>query len=82
MDLGLTRLTTQSLMDNQPISPISFARKLVELVILSLRVSGTRVLQALGQAALRCDITRSTSYRTWEIGDIWRLYPRERVVNP
>ena len=44
-DLGLTRLNTQSLGDNHPISPISLVQKLIDLVISRLS------LQALGHFA-------------------------------
>ena len=51
-------------------------------MISRLRAAGPRALRALGPAALRRDITRSTSYRTRERGDIGWLSPRDRVVNP
>ena len=51
-------------------------------MISRLRAAGPRALRALGPAALRRDITRSTSYRARERGDIGWLSPRNRVVNP
>ena len=80
-DLGLTRLTTQSLGDNHPISPISLVQKLIDLVISRLRAAGPRALRPLWPAALGRDITRSICYRTRERGGIGWLSPRERVVN-
>ena len=80
-DLGLTRLNTQPLGNNHPISPISLVQKLIDLVISRMRAADPRTLRPLGPAALGRDITRSICYRTRERGGIGWLSPQYRVVN-